>query len=267
MIIPARFTSIEFVDGDNAYGRIDRCQWIWHDWVPCPPHVDRCSAPSPRRCCSPVTGAVSTRQAAETLARMFKALGDPTRVRLLSLIAAADGGRGLHLRPHRPGRPVPAHRLPPHEAAGRGRPRSPASSAASGPTTASSTRPSPRSAARWPRRPRESTLETPAWRSDWVEASTMSPILSEAASIASRHRLPGHTLRGEPCEPTRPRQTARPQLDQPLSRAARLTEPQSSQPAAVPLQPRWTAAHPARNRAAAVQARNPGRAAAGPDRM
>ena len=43
-------------------------------------------------CCSPVTGGVLDTDAAERLARMFKALGDPTRVRLLSLIAAhADG--------------------------------------------------------------------------------------------------------------------------------------------------------------------------------
>nr|WP_246061536.1 metalloregulator ArsR/SmtB family transcription factor [Lapillicoccus jejuensis] len=33
-----------------------------------------------------------TAEAAERLAMSFKALGDPTRVRLLSLIAAADGG-------------------------------------------------------------------------------------------------------------------------------------------------------------------------------
>jgi ArsR family transcriptional regulator len=43
-------------------------------------------------CCSPVTGGVLDADAAEELARRFKALGDPTRVRLLSLIAAADGG-------------------------------------------------------------------------------------------------------------------------------------------------------------------------------
>jgi ArsR family transcriptional regulator len=43
-------------------------------------------------CCSPVTGGVVSDDAAETLARMFKALGDPTRVKLLSLIAAADDG-------------------------------------------------------------------------------------------------------------------------------------------------------------------------------
>ena len=39
-------------------------------------------------CCSPVTGGVLDLEAAERLARIFKALGDPTRVRLLSLIAA-----------------------------------------------------------------------------------------------------------------------------------------------------------------------------------
>lgn len=39
-------------------------------------------------CCSPVTGGVLEAEEAEHLARMFKALGDPTRVRLLSLIAA-----------------------------------------------------------------------------------------------------------------------------------------------------------------------------------
>jgi ArsR family transcriptional regulator len=43
-------------------------------------------------CCAPLTeGALDVADAA-TLARMFKALGDPTRVRLLSLIAAKPGG-------------------------------------------------------------------------------------------------------------------------------------------------------------------------------
>lgn len=43
-------------------------------------------------CCSPVTAGVLDESAAESLAGVFKALGDPTRVRLLSLIAAhADG--------------------------------------------------------------------------------------------------------------------------------------------------------------------------------
>jgi ArsR family transcriptional regulator len=43
-------------------------------------------------CCAPVTGGVLDIEAAERLAHIFKALGDPTRVRLLSLIAATDGG-------------------------------------------------------------------------------------------------------------------------------------------------------------------------------
>ena len=43
-------------------------------------------------CCSPVTAGVLGAAEAVALANVFKALGDPTRVRLLSLIAAhADG--------------------------------------------------------------------------------------------------------------------------------------------------------------------------------
>lgn len=42
-------------------------------------------------CCSSVTGGALGVAEAERLARMFKALGDPTRVRLLSMIAAAPG--------------------------------------------------------------------------------------------------------------------------------------------------------------------------------
>jgi ArsR family transcriptional regulator, arsenate/arsenite/antimonite-responsive transcriptional repressor len=42
-------------------------------------------------CCSPVTGGVLDVAAAEAMARIFRALGDPTRVRLLSLIAAHEG--------------------------------------------------------------------------------------------------------------------------------------------------------------------------------
>lgn len=39
-------------------------------------------------CCSSVTGGVLEAEQAERLAQQFKALADPTRVRLLSLIAA-----------------------------------------------------------------------------------------------------------------------------------------------------------------------------------
>jgi ArsR family transcriptional regulator len=43
-------------------------------------------------CCPPLTGTALDAAAAAQLARSFKALADPTRVRLLSLIAAHDGG-------------------------------------------------------------------------------------------------------------------------------------------------------------------------------
>lgn len=44
----------------------------------------------PEICCAPVTGAQLDHESATDLARIFKALGDPTRVRLLSLIAATE---------------------------------------------------------------------------------------------------------------------------------------------------------------------------------
>jgi ArsR family transcriptional regulator len=43
-------------------------------------------------CCTPVTSEVLSVPAAETLARTLKALAEPTRLRLLSLIAAHSGG-------------------------------------------------------------------------------------------------------------------------------------------------------------------------------
>lgn len=43
-------------------------------------------------CCSPMLTAALDERAAQELADVFKALADPTRVRLLSLIAAAPDG-------------------------------------------------------------------------------------------------------------------------------------------------------------------------------
>lgn len=43
-------------------------------------------------CCSPLTGGALDTAAAEQLAALFKALADPARVKLVSLIAASDGG-------------------------------------------------------------------------------------------------------------------------------------------------------------------------------
>lgn len=43
-------------------------------------------------CCAPVTGGVLSDGAAARLAHLFKALSDPSRVKLISLIAASDDG-------------------------------------------------------------------------------------------------------------------------------------------------------------------------------
>jgi ArsR family transcriptional regulator len=43
-------------------------------------------------CCATVTGGALDADQAKNMARVFKALGDTTRVRLLSLIAASEGG-------------------------------------------------------------------------------------------------------------------------------------------------------------------------------
>ncbi|HET7386172.1 MAG TPA: metalloregulator ArsR/SmtB family transcription factor [Nocardioidaceae bacterium] len=56
------------------------------------------SPPDPSRviaeladCCSPITGSALDAAAAERLAAVLKALAEPTRLRLVSLIAAHDG--------------------------------------------------------------------------------------------------------------------------------------------------------------------------------
>lgn len=43
-------------------------------------------------CCSPVTSDPLSREAAERVAPLLKALGDPVRLRLLSLVAAHENG-------------------------------------------------------------------------------------------------------------------------------------------------------------------------------
>ncbi|GAB2469405.1 ArsR/SmtB family transcription factor [Xylanimonas ulmi] len=54
-----------------------------------PPAVD---ATPTAGCCAPSGGGLDAQQAAD-VARTFKALGDPARVRLLSIIAAAPDGQ------------------------------------------------------------------------------------------------------------------------------------------------------------------------------
>jgi ArsR family transcriptional regulator len=43
-------------------------------------------------CCAPITRAVISEENAETLARSIKALSDPTRLRIVSMIAAHEDG-------------------------------------------------------------------------------------------------------------------------------------------------------------------------------
>ncbi len=55
--------------------------------------ASRTPLPVALSCCAPFTGGTALDNvAAESLARVFKALGDPNRVRLLSLIASGPSG-------------------------------------------------------------------------------------------------------------------------------------------------------------------------------
>ena len=48
--------------------------------------------PDVAECCAPLRAEVLSAPAAETLSRQFAALADPVRLRMLSLLATADGG-------------------------------------------------------------------------------------------------------------------------------------------------------------------------------
>ncbi len=50
------------------------------------------SEPSTGACCAPLTRAAAEPETARELARVFKALSDPTRVQLLSIVAAHQDG-------------------------------------------------------------------------------------------------------------------------------------------------------------------------------
>lgn len=50
------------------------------------------TAPTTGACCAPLVREAADPETARDLARVFKALGDPTRVQLLSIVAAHDGG-------------------------------------------------------------------------------------------------------------------------------------------------------------------------------
>ena len=55
-----------------------------------PPHT--MPAPASGACCAPLVREAADPQTAAEIAQVFKALSDPTRVRLLSIVAAHEGG-------------------------------------------------------------------------------------------------------------------------------------------------------------------------------
>ena len=73
---------------ENCARYIDVCQYVWDDhWV-----SNSVVGADIAACRSPLTGGILDSAAAEQLATLFKALADPARVKLLSLIAASPGG-------------------------------------------------------------------------------------------------------------------------------------------------------------------------------
>jgi ArsR family transcriptional regulator, arsenate/arsenite/antimonite-responsive transcriptional repressor len=81
------------VDGNSAR-EIDRCQCLTHtDQVTATAGLqDRPVLPLADECCTPLLRQPITASQAADLARMFKALADPTRLRLVSMVAAHEGG-------------------------------------------------------------------------------------------------------------------------------------------------------------------------------
>lgn len=69
--------------------RIDVCQCVWQ--TAAMTTTATLAADAPETCCTPAEPAVSAQEVAR-MAAVFKAMGDPTRVRLLSLIAAGEQG-------------------------------------------------------------------------------------------------------------------------------------------------------------------------------
>jgi len=80
------------VDGYVAL-QIDRCQCLTRtDTVSTSSAIQlQASSPLPGMCCAPLLRQPITAGQAEHLARVLKALADPTRLRLVSMVAAHEG--------------------------------------------------------------------------------------------------------------------------------------------------------------------------------
>ena len=84
-------------------------------------HARPSRSPAARPCSSEPLGA----DEAARIAPLLKALADPVRLRLLSLVASYADQRGMCLRPQRRLRPLAADDQPPPQGAARGRPARP----------------------------------------------------------------------------------------------------------------------------------------------
>ena len=73
---------------------IDRCQCLPHtrQVTTAPDLQTRPPLPLAEACCTPLLRQPITGDQADDLARLLKALADPTRLRLVSMVAAHDGG-------------------------------------------------------------------------------------------------------------------------------------------------------------------------------
>ena len=70
-------------------------------------------------CCPSLIDTPLDEDEAEELGRVLRALGDPIRLRLISLVASQ--ARGVFLRPRAPARKNPTNNLAPHQGVGGGR--------------------------------------------------------------------------------------------------------------------------------------------------
>jgi ArsR family transcriptional regulator, arsenate/arsenite/antimonite-responsive transcriptional repressor len=89
MILPR---ASKIVDANHAR-EIDRCQYLPHTWLmTTTAMVRQHSLPATEACCTPLLHEPLIASQAADLARTLKALADPTRLRLVSMVAAHDGG-------------------------------------------------------------------------------------------------------------------------------------------------------------------------------
>lgn len=81
--------ALKSVDALILQQRIDVCQCVWQ--TAAMTTTTTVAAEAAETCCTPAEPAVSAQEVVR-MAAVFKAMGDPTRVRLLSLIAAGEQG-------------------------------------------------------------------------------------------------------------------------------------------------------------------------------